>query len=226
MKESHPVETAAFSRARGIDDQVPFAYWVPFTPRKRNVLISAIKSRLKRTSHKYGIEVPTSVKHALELDAMNGNYLWRDALSKEMHNVGIAFLVLDAGQDALVRWSNKESSHIIYDVKIDFTRKARWVLDGHKTANPVGSTYAGVVSQESVRIALTYAALNELDVTAANMRNAYLQAPSSHKHYITCRPEFGLENQGKKALITRALYGGKSAGKDFRNHLRACPCAI
>jgi hypothetical protein len=57
---------------------------------------------------------------------------------------------------------------------------------------------------------------------AADIRNAYLQAPSSQKHYIICRPEFGLENQGKKALITRALYGRKSAGKDFRNHLRAC----
>jgi hypothetical protein len=42
------------------------------------------------------------------------------------------------------------------------------------------------------------------------------------KHYIICGPKFGLENQGKKALITRALYGGKSAGKVFRNHLRAC----
>jgi hypothetical protein len=96
------------------------------------------------------------------------------------------------------------------------------VLDGHKTPNPIGSTYAGVVSRESVRIALTYAALNDLDAMAADIRNAYLQAPSSQKDFIICGPEFGLENQGKKALITRALYGGESAGKDFRNHLRSC----
>ena len=105
---------------------------------------------------------------------------------------------------------------------MDFTRKARWVLDGHKTPDPIGSTYAGVVSRESVRIALTYAALNGLDVFAADIRNAYLQAPSSQKDYIVCGPEFGLENEGKVALIHRALYGGKSAGKDFRNHLRSC----
>jgi hypothetical protein len=105
---------------------------------------------------------------------------------------------------------------------MDFTRKARWVLDGHKTENPIGSTYAGVVSRESVRIALTYAALNDLDVMAADIRNAYLQAPSSQKDYIICGPEFGLENLGKVALIMRALYGGKKAGSDFRNHLRAC----
>ena len=52
--------------------------------------------------------------------------------------------------------------------------------------------------------------------------NAYLQAPSSQKDYVTCGPEFGLENEGKYALIHRALYGGKAAGRDFRNHLRAC----
>ena len=89
-------------------------------------------------------------------------------------------------------------------------------------SDPIGSTYAGVVSRESVRIAFTYAALNNIDVFAADVRNAYLQAPSSQKDYIICGPEFGLENVGKIALIQRALYGGKSAGKDFRNHLRSC----
>jgi hypothetical protein len=124
MKESHPVETAEFARARGIDDEVAFAYWVPYTLRKRDVIISTIKSRLKRTSHKYGIEVPTSIKHSAELDEANGNHLWKDSLSKEMHNVGIAFSVLDEGQDAPVGWS-KQSGHLIFDVNMDFTRKAR-----------------------------------------------------------------------------------------------------
>jgi hypothetical protein len=78
------------------------------------------------------------------------------------------------------------------------------------------------VSRESVPIALTYAALNGLEVCAADIRNAYLQAPSSNKDYIVCGPEFGIEHEGKVALINRALYGGKSAGRDFRNHLRSC----
>ena len=96
------------------------------------------------------------------------------------------------------------------------------MLDGHKTPDPIGSTYADGVSRESVRIAFTYAALNGLDVFAADIRNAYLQVPSSQKHYIICGPEFGLENEGRVALIHRALYGGKSTGKDFCNHLRTC----
>ena len=138
-----------------------------------------------------------------------------------MYNVGIAFEILGEGEKAPSGWS-LVTGHIVWDVKMDLTRKARWVLDGHKTYNLVGSTFAGVVSQESVRISFTYAALNGLNVFAAYIQNAYLGAPSSQRDYIICGPEFGLENVGKIALIHRALYGGKAAGQDFRNHLRSC----
>jgi hypothetical protein len=82
---------------------------------------------------------------------------------------------------------------MIFDINIDFTNKARWVLDGLQTPNVEGSTYAGVVSRESVRIAFTYAALNGLGICAADIQNAYLQAPSSQKDYTICGPKFGLE---------------------------------
>ena len=88
--------------------------------------------------------------------------------------------------------------------------------------DPVGSTFTGVVSRESIWIAFTYAALHGLDILAADIRNAYLQAPSSQRDYIICGPKFGIENVGCVVLIHRALYGGKSAGKDFQNHLRSC----
>ena len=72
-----------------------------------------------------------------------------------------------------------------------------------------------MVSRESIRIALTYAVLHQIDVKCANIKNAYLPAPSSEHHFIYRGPEFGLENVGKVALIRRALYGGKAAGRDF-----------
>ena len=221
LKDSYPIELAEFAKARGIANEPAFAWWVPHTLRRRNAILSSVKARVRKKTHKYGIEVPTSVAHAKELDRINGNTLWIDALKLEMHNVGIAFEVLECGERAPEGWK-RASGHIIWDLKMDFTRKARWVLDGHKLPTPEGSTYAGVVSRESVRIALTYAALNGLEVCAADIRNAYLQAPSSCKDYIICGPEFGVENEGKVALIHRALYGGKSAGRDFRNHLRSC----
>ena len=221
LKESHPVETVEFAKSRGIDDKSAFAWWVPHTLKKRNAIISAMKTRLQKTTHKYGIEIPTSVDHAMEVDRKNGYTMWRDALALEMFNVGVAFEILEEGQSAPPGWK-KASGHLIWDVKMDFTRKARWVLDRHKTPDPIGSTFAGMVARKSVRIAFTYAALNGSQVFAADICNTYLQAPSSQKDYVVCGLEFGIENIGKVALIHRALYGGKSAGRDFRNHLRSC----
>eukprot|EP00957_Ditylum_brightwellii_P158405 12056483-Ditylum_brightwellii.AAC.1 len=65
-----------------------------------------------------------------------------------MLNVGIAFEVYEEGKLAPPGWK-KVTRHLVWDVKIDFTTKARCVLDGHKTVNTIGSTYAGVVSRES-----------------------------------------------------------------------------
>ena len=95
-----------------------------------------------------------------------------------MTNTGIAFKILDKDTPVSVGWK-KATGHLIWYVKMDFTRKSRWVLDGHRQGQPEGSTYAGVVSRESVRIALTYAALNKLGVISGNIRNAYLQDPLS-----------------------------------------------
>ena len=95
-----------------------------------------------------------------------------------MMNVGIEFEVLEHSKNVPVGW-HAVTGHIIFDVKMNFTRKARWVLDSHKTAEPKISIYPGVVYRESVRITLTYAALNVVDVTAADIRNEYLQAASS-----------------------------------------------
>ena len=79
------------------------------------------------------------------------------------------------------------------------------------------STYAGVVSSESIMIALTYAALNGIDVMAVDIRNAYLHSPSFEQYHIVCGIEFGLDNLGKRALTSRALHVGKLASHDFRN---------
>ena len=52
MKESHPVEVADFAKARGIADEPAFSWWVPYMLRKRDVIISKVKSRIRKTTHK------------------------------------------------------------------------------------------------------------------------------------------------------------------------------
>jgi len=113
------------------------------------MILSAVNKLIQKTTHKYGIEVPMSVKHAYEIDRQNSNTFWRDAIKKEMFNNGVAFEILENGEKAPVGWS-KVTGHLIFDVKMSFECKARWVLDGHKTPDIVGLTYAGVVSRESV----------------------------------------------------------------------------
>ena len=99
--------------------------------------------------------------------------------------------------------------HIIFDVKMEnFRRKARYVASGHEISTPAIMTYASVVSRESVRIALTIAALNDLEVMASDVKNAFLTAPCDEKVWTILGPEFG-EDEGKKAIIVRALYGLK-----------------
>ena len=221
VQDSLPIEVAEYAKSRCLDSEEAFKGWVPFTLCKKDAIIAAVSQRKWKTTHKFGIEIPRTVEQAMAIDRKASSTHWQEAIKREMSNIGIAFEILEEKKATPVGWS-KVTGHMIFDVKMDFTRKARWVLDGHKTPSVEGSTYAGVVSRESVRIALTYASLNGLQVFAADIQNAYLQAPSSQKDYIICGSEFGLENISKRALIHRALYGGKAAGRDFRNHLRNC----
>ena len=104
MKEAHPVETAEYARARGILNEPAFAWWVPYTLRKREVIRAAVKNRIRKMAHKYGIEIPRDVEHAHKIDSRNGNTMWWDALKKEIYNVGVAFEILDEGAHAPHGW--------------------------------------------------------------------------------------------------------------------------
>jgi hypothetical protein len=95
------------------------------------------------------------------------------------------------------------------------------VAGGHVTEVPAVMTYSSVVSRESVRIALTLAALNDLEVKASNIMNAYLTSPCEEKIWTVLGPEFG-DNAGQKAILVRALYRLKSAGVLFSQHLAYC----
>jgi hypothetical protein len=69
MKESHPIEVAEFARAREISKEPAFSWWVPYVLRKRDVILSRMKARIRKTTHKYGVELPTTLKHALQLSS-------------------------------------------------------------------------------------------------------------------------------------------------------------
>ena len=100
----------------------------------------------------------------------------------------------------------------------NFRLKARMVAGGYMTDTPPSITYSSVVSRDSVRIAFTIAALNNLKVLGCDIQNAYLTAPVREKIWTKAGAEFG-DDQGKIMLVVRALYGLKSSGAAFRAFL-------
>ena len=86
----------------------------------------------------------------------------------EMDNVEVAFGIQDDRTPIPIGYK-KASGHLVWDVNMDFTHNARWVKDGHKTADPEGSNFASVVSRDSIRILFTHASFNGLNFCAADI---------------------------------------------------------
>ena len=146
--------------------------------------------------------------------------MWRDAIAKETKNVLVAFKLLGEGE-TIPAGSKKIQYHFVFDVKFDLTRKARCVAGGHlnKRNVPTYAKYSSVASRDSVRICFLAAALNDLDILAADIGNAYLNAPCRERVHVTLGPElFGKEYEGHTAIIVRALYGLATAGAAWRDH--------
>lgn len=72
-----------------------------------------------------------------------------------MKNVGIAFYFSDSGQ-ALTGYQ-KTWLRMIFDIKLDETRKARLVANGNETEEPKEYVFSLVVSRDSVKIFFTLA---------------------------------------------------------------------
>ena len=48
LKEYNTVETAEFALVRGIADEAVFAWWVPYTLKKRDVIIGKVQAKFKK----------------------------------------------------------------------------------------------------------------------------------------------------------------------------------
>jgi Reverse transcriptase (RNA-dependent DNA polymerase) len=105
--------------------------------------------------------------------------------------------------------------HMIFEIKSDLTRKSRLVAGGHQTDEPAESVYLSAVSWDSVRIDFLIAALNGMVIVAGDAQYSYLNAPTK----IIASPEFGPDNEGWQVKIVRALYGLRSYGARWHDHI-------
>ena len=101
------------------------------------------------------MRAPKTVEEALQIDRDTGTDYWEKAMNKEMKKAKVSYVEVEGCTPEEVR-ANKVpeltgfqeiNCHIIFDVKMDFTRKARYVAGGHTTVTPVGLCYSSVVSR-------------------------------------------------------------------------------
>jgi len=221
-KESYPVLVAEYAVANKLVSEPAFAWWVPYTLKKRDRVLKAVNRRaLTRKSEKFGLEVPSSgprgVKRAYEIDGETGTEYWGVAMKKEVGTVLPALKVLEPNESVPPGFVRIDLM-TVFDVKMDLTRKARICARGDQTDPPLSVTYASVVTRESIRIGFTIAALNGLNVLSADIAGAYLNAPCAEKIYTILGPEFG-DLEGRTAIVVKALYGLKSSGFSWRSTL-------
>ena len=132
---------AEYSQIAQISDEPAFAWWTHHVLKKKNRILSKVKSKYWTRTHKFGIRIPKSIKEAKDLDEENGNILWWDVIMLEMKNVRIAFEEFDGAEKDIPPGYQKIKCHMIFDIKMgeNFRRKARMVAGGAYHGDPSSS---------------------------------------------------------------------------------------
>ena len=100
---------------------------------------------------------------------------------------------------------------MVYAIKHDGRHKARLVANGNFMGPITKANYSGVVLLQSIRLIAFISKLNELELWAADISNAYLMFYMDEKVCIIAGPEFS-SLEGHLLIIVRALYGLKFSG--------------
>ena len=217
-----PVPILQFARRNHIINRDPFrklvAYCTGKTP-MQYVWSYKTKAKTGGAKYKFGIQVPFSIKQALNLDRKNGNTLWLKAIKKELDQLNEfhTFKVLKRGEKAPDGYQ-QIPYHIVFDVKFDLRRKARLVAGGNWTDLEKDDIYSGVVGLDTIRMGLFLGQLNKLQCCTADIGNAYLNSRTREKVYIIAGPEFG-DLEGLILIIEGAIYGLRTSAARFWEHL-------
>ena len=171
--------------------------------------------------YKFGVEVPRNPKHAIEIDNGKGTTGWKTSIEKEIKQLDEfrTFKVIPDNEPTPSGYK-RIPYHLVFDVKFDGRLKSRLVAGGHRTPEvPKEEVFSPVVSMEAVRLGFFMARLNDLQVCAGDVGNAFLNAYTREKVFIIAGPEFGPELEGKRLIIDRSLYGLKTSAARFHEHL-------
>ena len=181
-------------------------------PRKRKAT--------KQMEVQYGVTVPNNVDQAYELDRINGNTLWEEAIKKELDAIN-SYETFDYEPELSAKELKKKGYQfaplrMIFCVKQDLRRKARLVIGGHVVDATGHEVYASVMKQISSRMLMIMAQANGQDVEVGDIGNAYLYAKTDEKIFTFCDGAFKRAGYTTKertlAVVDGALYGLPTSG--------------
>ena len=223
IAEDDPVTCAKYGKDNDLLDLPGWKRFKRLASREKKfirMLRQAFASKRKNaTRYKFGVRIPKNLKEAKELDRANGNTLWQDALKKEMDQIKAFQTFKDLGKGAKIPHGyQRVHVHIIWDCKYDLRRKARLVCSGNLTPPTTDNAYSGIVSLDGVRTVMFLAELNDLQLCAADIGNAYLTSKTREKLAIIAGPEFG-DLEGHTLMLVKALYGTRTGGNRFAEKL-------
>jgi hypothetical protein len=151
----------------------------------------------------------------------NGNTYWADSIKKEVDDLIEldSFEFKEAGYDPGEGWQ-RTTLHMVFDVKQDLRRKSRLVAGGHLVEllndTPV---YSSTVKSISVQLLHVIAHKAQLKQLCGDIGNAFVNAYTNEKVYVSrAGKEFG-EHEGKVIIIRKALYGLRSSSERFHSHV-------
>ena len=224
MRKQNPFIFLPYVLARKLQKHKHFA-WTKDIIKDPDKIMTALKTSVKKKKEikfKFGVQVPNNMGQARELDEINNDKQWDGAVQSELRSINghSTFIVLEE-DEPLPDGYTQIPYHFVFDVKFDGRRKARLVTEGHRAPEvDKEESYSGVVGIETIRVAFLLAALNNLDVCAADISVAFLHGKTREKCFVRAGPEFG-KNRGKRMIIDRGLYGLASSSVRFDERLAA-----
>ena len=229
IRRDDPVTLATYVKDHQLQDQPEWKWARRYIKSpKRFLRYTTQMAKMKRKlgpKFKFGVRVPRNLKEAFILDQENKDTLWKDAILKELRKI-MSFNVFRVSPDGKPPEGYKQiPCHIIFDVKHDGRRKARFVAGGHLTLDPGEDSYSGVIAPDAIRLGMFAAIHNNLKVLTADIGNAYLHAKTKEKVYTILGKEYeGLGEEFaniccKVLIFDKSLYGLKTSGARFHEHL-------
>ena len=89
--------------------------------KKQTQILSKVKSRVAKTTHKLGLKLPYCVEEAYIIDLKNGNSaFWWEAIRKGMRNVMVSFDILNDNGKILKVYQSLEV-YLFLNIKMDLT---------------------------------------------------------------------------------------------------------